>query len=41
MEYRFHGITIHSLEYIEDLDLLSLGTSKGEILNYKLKVGSS
>ena len=38
LEYRFDGTTFHAMTYIYENDILVLGTSKGHILSYQLKV---
>ena len=37
-EYRYDGIVFHSLEFIQELDLLCLGTNKGKIYTYDIKI---
>lgn len=39
LEYRFEGQLFHSLDYDPEWEVLSFGTSKGQLLNYCLKVG--
>ena len=40
LEYRFEGMTFHSINYDPQWEVLSVGTSTGKLLNYAIKVDS-
>lgn len=39
LEYRFDGLTFHSIMYDSEWEVLSIGTSTGKLLNYKITIG--
>ena len=39
IEYRFDGITFHSIGYMPEYNLISFGSSKGKIYSYYIPVG--
>lgn len=40
MDYRFQDLSFHSINYDPEWSVLTLGTSKGTLLNYFIKVGN-